>query len=46
MHESPVQKPDWLGEKKLLSLICLYIELFIKRSNILLQTEGGKQFNN
>ena len=25
MHESPVQKPDWLGEKRLLFLIYLYI---------------------
>ena len=38
MHESPVQKPDWLGDKRLLSLTYLYIELYIRRSNMLLQT--------
>ena len=27
MPESPVRKPDWLGHKRLLSLICLCIEL-------------------
>ena len=42
IYESLVGKPDRVGNKRLSWLICLYIELCIISSNILLQT-GGRE---
>ena len=38
MRESPVLKPDWVIKGYYHLYVCLYMELYIRRSNILLET--------